>query len=216
MEMRKVILIIFGLIGLNCFSQNSEEKTVERLEGMFLSDPLSVSHLVDSIEKTTSDSSFLSKLWYMKAKSLLVKGDVESTMILLDKVLRLSKENENWEYLANAYNIKAIAFDRLDQKTEAISNYRKTIHVGEYLEDKSVLIKGLNNIALSFIENNQLDSADLYIKRGISLTTKTSAPKDVFYFNMALTSLLLKQGKYQDVLDLEDQIDDVCLMILEV
>ena len=92
------------------------------------------------------------------------------------RALQLNEESEDWEGLEQTLNILGLIYSTLGDYPEARSYYFRGKALGEQkkIQDDVNLIILLCNIGNTYLQQNRLDSAQLFLQRSYQLATRST------------------------------------------
>lgn len=139
---------------------------------------------------------------------LIEKGRVhlqrlpDSAIWYADKALRLGEETRNPTLSAKAMTLRAEAHQNRAELPESVDWYLKAINLSEKYALDSVIASPLNGLGVSYYYMNDLDKAELFIRRAADAKLNV---KDFTYYSVILTNLagiLFYREKYNEAVDL--------------
>lgn len=180
----------YDLMAKAYYQNENEKASVEYTERYYKSHPFK-SHPV--IKQRYYDISF------MLASRV---GDYDKMMLYNVKARNLARSIDDSMAIARTY-------DNLSQVYARQGNFKKTLECSrifiDYLKKTNNLMSyAYNNLAVSFIRNNQLDSAIFYYKEAIALARKDLEGKEDASHYKGLIEAYKKKGDYEGAMGAAD------------
>lgn len=100
------------------------------------------------------------------------KQPYDSSILILEDIIRVLAESEKKNALARAFNLCGIAFERRGLYKQAIQNYYKAMYIFEEKKDLHGLADTYNNIGLLYQAEKRYTEATAFFKRSLELVYK--------------------------------------------
>lgn len=100
------------------------------------------------------------------------KQPYDSSILILEGIIKTLSTTERKNALARAYNLLGIAFERRGLYKQAIKNYYKAMYIFEEQKDLEGLANSYNNIGLLYQAEKRYSEATAFFKRSLELVYK--------------------------------------------
>lgn len=173
-------------------------------------------HLSKDISKKINDSLAVGRRLLSLAIIQREAKDYRGSEISLIEALQYLEPIQPTVYLERVYNNLGLVSEELNQKTDAINYYNKTLNINKKTKDKLGYLFTTNNIGLLYQKLNQHKKAITYFKKGLS---QDSIEKNfpiqyaLLLENLAASNFLLNQKEnvlqqYNKVLNIREKEKD--------
>ncbi len=128
-------------------------------------------------------------------------ANYDSSLIMAYRALPILSEYENrGRIMGDCYNLLGNSLRKLERNEEAIHNYKQAI---EIFEDTVSIGYAYNNLALTFQNLSQLDSALFYYQKALICKQKTNSYNAPTISNIGIVHF--KRGDYEKAIDFYKQ-----------
>src|SRR5689334_6301007 len=131
------------------------------------------------------------------------KADYVKALQLSIESMKISEEIGDTAQMARAMNsIASVSFEQ-KQFNKALNEFKRALALGTEAGEERVICRTLNNIAYLYLTiNNQIDSAEFYVRQAIQHTERI---KDSYLTAFALRTLgdiMIQRGRFNDGMDM--------------
>ena len=128
-------------------------------------------------------------------------GRLGSAMDYMTQALEVSKAEQEYNLQARALNGKGIIFAMAGDNVQALNFFKESLKIYEDLKLDSRILVIRNNIGKSYLDINQIDSARIYLERGLAMIQESEeAIKPIMLFNYGET--YFNSGQYDKAKEL--------------
>ncbi|PZX94310.1 hypothetical protein DOS84_06710 [Flavobacterium aquariorum] len=184
-----IILICLLFIGINSFSQKSQEQKIDSLKTV-------ISHTtVDTIKiKALSDLS-----------ALLYYSDSQKSLYYSNSAYALSKKNNYKKGIALSYNNFGVYYRIRADFPKALDYNYKSLHLFEILNDKNGIAKANNGLGTIYVEFKNYKQALTCYKKALKESQEIKDRKSIATYLNNIGDVYLRMKEYQKALSYFDK-----------
>jgi signal transduction histidine kinase len=124
------------------------------------------------------------------------KGDLPGSLKVTFEVLPMAGRLNDYELVAECYNILGLTYSTLKDAPKALAYYHKGLAVAMHSKLTSRTIVENNNLSREFLDLNRLDSAQWYNEKAYALALKKPVDKNIGFLIRNFGIIQFKKGNY--------------------
>jgi serine phosphatase RsbU (regulator of sigma subunit) len=182
-----LIFIVFLLVGT--INAQTTQDRLDFANELYYSNPKASFQIYDSIAGALDGKNY-KELGYAKigqGRYLLLKARLDESLKLLNEALDILEKHKDFSGAAKCHSLKSILLFRISDTEKGFYHSKKSVELYALANDTKGEISALTNLAYNYIENNQPDTAFIYLlklKRSQNNMKETS--KYFMYQNFGL------------------------------
>lgn len=191
------LTVLLDSLSIEKESHNKLELSLKVASELKFKDKLRATHYMkvaqDYAQKIDTEESW--KLFYFETHNIYT--ELEQLDLALESLLNLYEYYKNTED-AKKYEIEnylAIIYSKSNNTNEAIRYFRKILKFYEEQEMYTLAAKTHNNIGLTYLNSNKLDSSFVYFEKGLKLISQYPDEKIEFYLKANIARCLSAMKK---------------------
>jgi serine phosphatase RsbU (regulator of sigma subunit) len=154
-----------------------------------------------NIASELRDSLSIAKADYCIARSTLITGDVEYTLLLLNNCIRIFENFNAQLEKGDALSLKSISLRRLGESEAATTCLKDAILIFEENQNNHKLMKALINISLDYIDNHDYTEAFNSITRAKKINEVEQDKINDFYISLNFGNLYTETKNYPKAME---------------
>jgi serine phosphatase RsbU (regulator of sigma subunit) len=164
MKINRLLFLILLLFAKTIYSQTTQQR-LDVANELYYSDPNSSYLIYDSIAKELNGKTYneLAEAKMGQGRYHLLKTNIDQALKLLNEALSIFEQNDNLSGAAKCHSLKSILLLRISDKKKGFYHAKKSVELYSLANDTKGEISALTNLAYNYIENNQPDTAFIYL-----------------------------------------------------
>ncbi|WP_426670353.1 tetratricopeptide repeat-containing sensor histidine kinase [Mucilaginibacter sp. McL0603] len=135
------------------------------------------------------------------ATYLNIQGDLPGTLRQTFAVLPQAIQIKDYNVIVQCYNNIGLTYNILKDYKKAKENYKKAMVIAEKAHLYDLALIEYNNVARSFVDNDELDSALFYTQKAYNLALKSNNNHNLGYLIRNFGIIQFKRGHYAHAID---------------
>lgn len=177
-----MLLLMFMNLSVMAMSEKDPEEVLAQANELYYSNPDSSFSLCKTLDRADLTNSQNANLSVVLARYNILTTDYESAEIELQKARQIFEELNDQIGMARVYSLESILAERLGEKEKSLNLVKKAYLI--YLEQGDVKhqVNSLQNLASTYLWDDQNDSALIYLKALDKIKGYISDRSYYFYF----------------------------------
>lgn len=168
----------------------------------------------DSVSKSVQDLSYQNKIQVLQeTTNRILQTDPQNALLLSEKMRDLAFTQKDFQVLYQAYFNLGRIYSYYSEYQASLNNHIQALKTAQDLDIDSLIIPSYNEIALLYVELDDLGKAFENLEKAQDLATKDDNRLQLIQLDLTLGELYLYQKNYEKAIEVLNQASDLSLEI---